>query len=203
MNKDVLFIKNFSTNKNFNGYTLIELCICIAIIALATILSAPSFSKLIEKHKIDTQVSELYRLLVFARTESVLLNSPVSLCSSLNNKSCYTGKNWSNRNLLVYVDKNFNNEIDENERVLKIYQPKEKDSRIIWRSFGNKSFLTFMPTGITNYQPGNITYCPQSLDEKKAKILVINMAGRPYYGRDNNGDNIDENGSGKNLSCSI
>lgn len=70
-----------------------------------------------------------------------------------------------------------------------------------WSSFGNKPYLQFRPNGLTSNQSGNFSYCPPGGDTKYGWIIVLNATGRPYFGKDKDGNGVVENGSGENLSC--
>lgn len=61
------------------GFTLIELMITVSIVGILAALAAPSFSGLIQKSRLDTEVSRLMEGLQFARQEAVRLNSTVSI----------------------------------------------------------------------------------------------------------------------------
>lgn len=186
------------------GFTLIELLISLAILGIISAIAVPSFSESIRKNTIRSHTSEIYHLLVFARSQAVSYNSPVTICPSTDSVHCIRSRDWSNKQLLIFIDRNYDGTRDETEEeVVRIFNTGEEGSRLLWRSFRNKSYLTFMPVGLTDYQSGNITYCHEGLDRTEAKILVMNIAGRPYYGKDSNGDDIAESGSGDNLRCSI
>ena len=185
------------------GFTLIELMVTIGIIAIMTTLAIPSFSKTIRKSTIQAHTGQIYHLLVFARSQSVTYNKPVTICPSIDSINCVRSRDWSNKELLVFIDRSNDGILDNNEEVIRVFNTGTEGSRLLWRSFRNKSYLTFLPTGLTDHQSGNITYCHTNLDREEAKVLVMNMAGRPYYGIDSNNDNIAESGSGDNLRCSL
>jgi hypothetical protein len=48
-----------------------------------------------------------------------------------------------------------------------------------------------------------MVYCPEDQDRFISKVIIWNVAGRPYFGKDKNNDGIAENGSSKNLVCSL
>ncbi len=194
---------NQHTLKSMRGLTLIELLVGLTIMGIISAIAIPSFSEAIRRHQISTHTGQIYHLLVFARSQAVSYNQPVTLCPSQGTMNCLRSRDWSHKNLLVFIDNNHNGARDNQEQIVRIFDTGQEGSRLLWRSFGNKSYLTFMPIGLTDYQSGNITYCHSGLDRAEAKILVMNIAGRPYYGQDSNGDAIAENGSSDNLQCSL
>ena len=196
------FLSN-NSNKNQRGFTLLELMVCISILVILAVTAIPSFSEVIKRNKTQTHMNNIYHLLVFARSESVSYNKPVTICPSRDQVSCIQSRDWSNKYLLVFYNDNYDDTHDSDERIARIFKTGKEGSKLLWRSFRNKSYLTFMPIGLTDYQSGNITFCPEGLDRTEAKILVMNIAGRPYFGQDTNGDDIAESGSGNNLQCSL
>ncbi|WP_410499946.1 Tfp pilus assembly protein FimT/FimU [Chitinibacter sp. S2-10] len=57
------------------GFTLIELMITIAIMAIILAIAAPSFSQMLEKERLKTAASSVAEDLVFARNEAIRLNA--------------------------------------------------------------------------------------------------------------------------------
>ena len=67
---------------------------------------------------------------------------------------------------------------------------------ILWRSFGNKPYLQFTSMGYTNFQNGNITYCPKDRSSRFRRQIVITVQGRPrlVHTRNLAGQPIDRQG---------
>jgi len=186
-----------------HGLTLIELMVTLSITAILAVTSFGSFASIIERKKAESLVNELYHILQFARIEALTQKKFTTICPSIDHQSCIRTRDWSNKNILVFVDENYNHTLDGDEYVIKDFTTGEDNSKLLWRAFQNKSYLSYRPNGMTDYQNGNLTYCPPSGKVEDAKVLVINLPGRPYLGKDNDGDGIVENGSGHNVSCSL
>ncbi len=56
-----------------NGFTLIELIVTIAVMAIIATIAAPSFGNLIEKRKLDAETRELSFVLSEARAQATTL----------------------------------------------------------------------------------------------------------------------------------
>ena len=67
--------------KNFNqqGFTLIELMITIAILAILLGLGTPSLQTMIHNNQVAAQNNELMGLINFAKSESVRRNTDVTM----------------------------------------------------------------------------------------------------------------------------
>jgi type IV fimbrial biogenesis protein FimT len=191
------------THKDQRGFTLHELIIATAIFAVIASMGLPSFNESLNKSRIDSRTQAIYHLLIYGRTQAINLNTVITLCASTNHSDCTKSRDWSNKQLLIFIDLNANGQIDSEDTVLQHYASGDATESMHYRAFQNKSYLQWLPTGTTNHQSGNITYCLNNKDIYKAKILIMNFAGRPYFGHDRNNDGIAENGSGKNLSCTF
>ena len=61
------------------GFTLVELLVAVSIVAIALMLSAPSFSEIIANQKARRAAMEFYTSLVLARNEAIKRNTTVTL----------------------------------------------------------------------------------------------------------------------------
>ena len=74
-----------------HGFTLIELMVTIAVLAIIVTLAAPSFQATIENNRLTSQANELVTALALARSEAVRRNTPVTVCPG----SCALGQGWA------------------------------------------------------------------------------------------------------------
>ena len=68
--------------KKFYGFTLLELMVVLAIIAILTTLAAPSFTQLIQSNTISSNVNTFLADMRFARSESIRRGGGVVMCRS-------------------------------------------------------------------------------------------------------------------------
>jgi len=78
------------------------------------------------------------------------------------------------------------------DRLLYRLQPLMIPGSLKFRSFGNKQYLQMTPFGMTNYQNGNFTYCPENGDANLARQVIISFTGRTRYARDKDGESLRE-----------
>ena len=64
------------------GFTLIELMLVLAVVAIVITTAAPAMKKLIHANRIHSESSRLMSAINLARSEAIRRNSPVSLCPS-------------------------------------------------------------------------------------------------------------------------
>lgn len=76
------------------GFTLIELMVTIAVLAIIGSIAAPSMSNLMETRRFEKNFRELLLVLSQAKSQAVLNRGNVSANLNSNNTSTSTSKNW-------------------------------------------------------------------------------------------------------------
>lgn len=86
-----------------HGFTLIELMVVIALVAILTSLAAPSFKRLIQSNTMSSHVNTFLADMRYARSEAIRRGGAVVMCRSnypeaadpvCNNLSGLDGKGW-------------------------------------------------------------------------------------------------------------
>ncbi|WP_308363766.1 MULTISPECIES: GspH/FimT family pseudopilin [unclassified Microbulbifer] len=75
------------------GFTLIELMVTIAVLAIVVTIAAPSFTTMIHNNQSVALGEELVTAINFARAEAVKRGDNVSICASSDGTTC--GGNWT------------------------------------------------------------------------------------------------------------
>lgn len=74
-----------------SGFTLVELIITIAILAIIALMAAPSFATMYSRQKLESSARELVMKISEARSQAVLLRQSTGVClASLSNDDCAT-----------------------------------------------------------------------------------------------------------------
>jgi len=86
-----------------NGFTLMELMVGIAVVAILAGLAAPNFRVFINNNRVTAAQNDLVAALNLARSESVRRSTTVSVCSSTDGASCATKNDWPS-GWIVFLD---------------------------------------------------------------------------------------------------
>ena len=75
------------------GFTLVELMIVVAMMAILGSIAYPSLTQSIANNRVRTQSTEILNILAFARSEAISRGTVVTVTPSVN----WTGIYWNNR----------------------------------------------------------------------------------------------------------
>lgn len=88
---------------NNRGFTLVELMITIAVLAIALSLAIPLFNTTIARNQLAAARDDLIKSFQFTKSEAINRNSNVSICPSTNGTSCSGTDNWE-EGWIIYID---------------------------------------------------------------------------------------------------
>jgi type IV fimbrial biogenesis protein FimT len=176
------------------GFTLIELMVTVAVLAVLMMIAVPSFVTFIQNARLSSQSSDLTTALMYARSEAVARNRPVSVCavpSSFSIANCPTPTNpaaapgancacsgvtsWE-PGYAVFVDANSNGTIDTGDTVLRAYQTLAGNNTLR----GPNAFVTFTGNGYSSGFSGNMRLCDSRGTNNSRRIVLTNQ-GRSLY----------------------
>jgi type IV fimbrial biogenesis protein FimT len=80
---------------SLRGFTLIELMVTIAVVAILLAIAAPSFTSLINNNRLTAQANEVVVSLQQARMEAVRRNRSVTVCRTTDGATCATAGRWN------------------------------------------------------------------------------------------------------------
>jgi type IV fimbrial biogenesis protein FimT len=89
------------------GFTLIELMVTVAVIAILAVVAIPNLRDLVHNNRLRAASNELVASLQAARMEAVRLNTPAQVCRSADGATCIgSNGNWAGWVVLADLDKN-------------------------------------------------------------------------------------------------
>ncbi len=180
------------------GLSLIEILVCLTIVAFLTLVGTPDFSGWRQKKEIDALMRELLGAIDMARSHAVAENVMVTFCRSNDGRACQ-GK-WDEGSIL-FTDFNADRVINGSDRLLFRLEPMKPGGTLTFNSFQNRQYLQMTSRGFANYQNGNFTFCPASKDPRMARQIIVSLSGRTRFARDSDGDGVAEDSQGKPLYC--
>ena len=77
------------------AYTLYELLMTLALMAIIAGLGLPSFAGITARNRQHVEINALFHAIHLARKESIMRRRVVSLCPSLDGLSCNPDRDWS------------------------------------------------------------------------------------------------------------
>jgi len=194
-------MKNCQTQKYNNhshlGFTLVELMITIAIAAILMAIALPNFSSFLVQTRVDNEISQLQRLLLSARNTAINAEQTVTVCPLNVSNRCDT--NWHNEiSVFIDIDSDKTFEAISDERVIIVKGAIDNKDKL---QYGQDS-LIYTPTGSIS---GGVSatpfrYCPKDYDDK-SRGITVSTSGRSYVTSDTDNDNIDEDRSGNEITC--
>ncbi|KAA3597687.1 GspH/FimT family pseudopilin [Stenotrophomonas maltophilia] len=98
------------------GFTLIELMVTIAVVAVLAAIAFPSFQSTIRSSRVSSTNNEVLGLLSLARSEAIRSNRGGGVCGSSDGASCDGG--WSG-GMLAFADANGDGALSAGETVLR------------------------------------------------------------------------------------
>lgn len=166
-----------------HGFTLVELVVTIALLAILTTLAAPSFSEVLRQWRRDSATRELSSTLQLARSESIKTSRQIVVCPSTDGESCADGTEW-NTGWIVFVDDGAgtlanagNQVVNTNERILKVVSAQSGVASIT--SSGGVEWMQFLPNGLMGSATTTLTVTPSGANANtKVDKVTVSRVGR-------------------------
>lgn len=90
------------TNTGQRGFTLVELMVTLAVLAVLLGIAVPSFQNITNRNRLTAVTNEMVAAIQLTRMEAVRRNSRVVFCPSTDGATC-AGENWL-RSIVVAAD---------------------------------------------------------------------------------------------------
>lgn len=179
------------------AFTLIELLIGIAIIGILALIALPSLGQFTVGLRVDSEMSELHRLILTARNTAINTGNSTIICPIVSN---VCANEWD-KEISVIEDVDGSGDFTAGDIIIKVKAPINGSDQLI--SIGNLNLLRFSPTGILSNSANdtNFNYCPSGYTEQ-SKGITVSPLGRPYISQDTDDDGYDEDWNGNNITCS-
>jgi type IV fimbrial biogenesis protein FimT len=155
----------------YMAFTLLEMMIAIAIVAILVTLGVPAFTTFTQKQAISAAIHSLHSDLLLARSHAVYRDVPVVACPGNALTGCMNSNQW-NDGWIVFADANADRAWQESETLLRSGMHIEQ-MRIL-SSNGRRS-LRFYPDGSAPGSNGSISFCGPGGPELARKLVISNL----------------------------
>lgn len=158
------------------GFTLTELLITVAIVAILGGMAVPSFMTMVEKNKTITFVSDFRAAMYQAQSEAVKRNAIVTIRPKNRDKKDWL-IGWE-----VFEDNNGNGGRGNNDELISTHTFSDANYSLKATDNTYKKWVGFdaMGTPITSNgseDDGSFRICPPDNDPAKARTLSISLSG--------------------------
>ena len=171
MNKPISIQQISQHQSRYSGFTILELLITMAIIAILAGIAAPSYNSMIARNKVNSMRENLANALQYARSEAIKRKVNVIVCASANHTGCNGGTDW-HQGWVIFADDNGNNSIESGERL----QVQYSYSDLVTGSVGD-SRVSFTPSGRPDRGENQIIGVCDPNDANNGKALRISATG--------------------------
>lgn len=161
------------------GFTVIELMITLALIAILLALAAPSLQEAMMSIRITGHTNDLMADLAVARSEAVKRNVPVVLCSSTDGRTCAATASW-NQGWIVYPDVDATGtQNGADEAALKTRGALQGSPTLTLNCVGaSDKSVTYKSTGMSKLPFSRFTLCDSRTTANAGRTITINTTGR-------------------------
>ncbi|MFZ9037304.1 MAG: GspH/FimT family pseudopilin [Gammaproteobacteria bacterium] len=162
--------------KKNSGFTLLELLVLLAVVAILVAVGTPTMSEFIKNNRLTTQINTLVGDLAYARSEAVTRNLPVVVCASNNQTSC-SSANWAD-GWIVFSDIDNNGDVSAGEVVLRAQQLLEGNNTLVSTT---GSSVVYDSRGFSPNSNGSFSLCDER-GPAHVKSITISNTGRVRKG---------------------
>lgn len=184
-------LKEMRLKRKAIGFTLLELLITLAVVAIIVSIGAPSLSGGLNDSRLRTSANSLQSALSAARSTAVAKGVIVTVCKSTTSQTCASGSDWA-EGWIVFVDKGTIGVVDAEDADLS--SGTASDQRILVQqglgesvavkaesnTGGGLNYVSFQPNGFTRnadgqFQSGTFLFCDERGDSAGAKRRVVRI----------------------------
>ena len=183
------------------GFTLIELMVAMAVMAVFVTVAVPAFQTLTMNNRLITQNNSLISSLNLARSEAAKRVVTVTVCASANQTSCSGDNRWE-KGWILFSDVDAQGDIDVGtDEILQVGNGLQGENSLRTEVFPNAAQIQYNARGNLN-SAGTFVVC-DSRGNTEAHGINIDITGRVHIALDNDNppNDIVDNVSGVDVNC--
>lgn len=167
--------------KKQGGFSLTEMLIVIAIVAILMAIAVPSYRYVSNSYRMSSEVNGLLGDLMLARGEAIKEGQTVSVCVSKDGLTCDAGSLTWQEGWIVFQDVNANGTVDPGETILRVQQAFGGADTFV--ASNNVSAVTFNREGFATGAAGaafvstTVTLHDSTANSAWTRCLIVSAVG--------------------------
>lgn len=169
------------------GFTLVELLVTVAVLAVLLGIAVPSFQTMMANSQLSSRTNDMVGALSLARSEAIRRGARITLCKSSDGASCSTSGDWA-QGWIAFVDATRSGtdaSVDSGETVIQVHQG-NADAVSVKGSSNVSNYVSFASDGRAKLmdgasQTGTLRACSSSgavTNDSRARSIEISATGR-------------------------
>ncbi|MEM7054306.1 MAG: Tfp pilus assembly protein FimT/FimU [Pseudomonadota bacterium] len=159
--------------QHHSGFTLIELIIALAVLAILLSMAAPAMHDFQQRQKVVSTANELLAHIHLARTHAVSRRQITIVCPSSNGQTCSNANRWE-QGWIVFRDADRSGQPESAAEILRIGAG--MDGLLI--DSAGRTHIRYQPEGTAGGSNLTIKLCdPNNADN--ARAVIVSNPGRP------------------------
>lgn len=154
------------------GFTIIELMVAVALLAVMVVIGVPSFNSIINTNETAAKSNAFLSALKVARTEATKRRQDIIVCASNNQSDC-ASNNWSN-GWIVFEDADGGNDFDAGETIIDTYSLPAGFT--VTRASAGPDQILFAATGLSDSTVAQ-TFTVCKTNTTSGRLLTIERSG--------------------------
>ena len=143
------------------------------VVSTVVTIAVPSLQQLISNQRMAGAINTLITGLYLARSEAIKRAENAALCPSIDGRNCTNGNKWE-AGYLLYIDRNANNKVDADERVVQVF---EATNQMRLRTTPGRDHVRYVSSGLAPGSNATFTLC-HARGQGTPRTVVISIAGR-------------------------